>query len=131
MKNTTCTEECSHAQSDQVRCEIASRIGLNSVRIHSLDYLENSKLIAVTEILSKEQETTRRKFSNLITQESRKNTYGLVIDLKNHVESMPGWESRSRARKESPDVKSYSVSAIGIKPSEKDWLKFRSSQDEL
>ena len=134
MTNTTCTEEGANAQSDEVRDEIASHIGLESVervQIHSLDCLENSKLIVDAEILPEEQETTHRKLRNLISQKSRKNTYGLVVDLKNHVESMPNRDRGSRALKESSDIRSYSVSAIGIRPSEKDKLKFSSSQDEL
>ena len=138
MTNATCTDKSVESQSDDVRLEIASRIGLNfteRVKIHSLLCLDESKVIADAEILPEQQNSGRTR--NLLrtdyesTPTFGRTTHQLVVDLQKSTENDRNLGNESRSLMSISDSKHIIVSSIGIKPSEQDRSKYKRTKEEL
>jgi hypothetical protein len=134
LSNTTCTKESAEAQSDEVRHEIASKIGLEAeerVQIHSLMCLDDSKLIADAEIAPEERQGIRRKLIRNTSKSPRINIYETVLGLQGYAENTPSFDYGSRALLKTHETNFVKISAVGIKPSKEDILKYSSTKDEL
>ena len=128
MKNITCTNASVQSQSDDVRQEIASIVGITSVervKISGLICQNNSTVITNAEILPSSRRRLRNKSS---FSRDGMDSSALFYLLKNSVAD----KANAQGRKLVQDVsnKSYDARAMIVKPSSEDIEKFQSSKEE-
>lgn len=130
IHSANCSEESVETQSDDVRSEIASNIGLDSeerIKIHELTCIDGSKVIADAEIEPVPQD---RRLKNLFRMDDffsrKKSSYELV-----NAFALEEKRSRSLLKASSPGKRKFSIGMVGLKPSKEDRIKFSSSPNAI
>ncbi|GFH52940.1 hypothetical protein CTEN210_09416 [Chaetoceros tenuissimus] len=133
IHDSICSEESVGARSNEVKSKIAENIGLDTedrVQIHELKCIDDSMIVADA-IISPEVDD--RKLRKKLQSKSHRLllkdniSYTLVSAFARKEKIM----SRSLLKSLSAPTEEYSVSMIELKPSEKDKIKFSSSEKQL